>query len=83
VRTLDIESVDRPEDTGSDGMPVAIKRNGSVTQLFTVTPHGKLPKQIAFLANATQNDGLGPHGAGAMDIASFDVTETTPSVAAK
>jgi hypothetical protein len=76
---LDIE----PVDTDGDGEPKPLEKNGTVTQLFTVTPHGKLPKQIAFLANATQNDGLGPHGAGAMDIASFDVTETTPSVAAK
>jgi hypothetical protein len=76
---LDIE----PVETDGDGEPKPLKKNGTVTQLFTVTPHGKLPKQIAFLATATQNDGLGPHGAGAMDIVSFDVTETTPSVAAK
>jgi hypothetical protein len=76
---LDIE----PVDSDADGEPQPLKKNGAVTQLFTVTPHGKLPKQIAFLATATENEGLGPHGAGAMDIVSFDVTDKTPSVAAK
>ena len=70
-------------DRDGDGEPKPLKKNGTLTQEFTVTPHGKLPKQIAFLASATENDGLGPHGAGAMDIVSFDVTDTTPSVAAK
>jgi hypothetical protein len=85
LRTLDIESVDRDADgdTDADGMPKPLKKNGTITQLFTVTPHGKLPKQIAFLATATENDGLGPHGAGAMDIVTFDVTDKSPTVAVK
>jgi hypothetical protein len=85
LRTLDIESVDRDADgdTDADGMPKPLKKNATITQLFTVTPHGKLPKQIAFLATATENDGLGPHGAGAMDIVTFDVTDKSPTVAVK
>jgi hypothetical protein len=85
MRALDIEMVDRPADdeVDADGMPKPIKKNATVTQLFVVTPHGKLPKQIAFLATATENDGLGPHGEGAMDIVTFDVTDKTPAVAAR
>jgi hypothetical protein len=74
---LDVQPVDGDDD------PTPLKKNATLTQLFTVTPHGKLPKQIAFLATATENDGLGPHGAGAMDIVTFDVTDKTPSLAAK
>ena len=65
-----------------------------VPQRFTIDPHahtwtapkdrhGKLPKQIAFLASATEDESVGRHHAGAMDIVSFDVTDKTPSVAAK
>jgi hypothetical protein len=81
--TLDVESVDHDAEVDADGVPKPFKKNGTFTQQFTVTPHGRLPKQIAFLASANENMGLGPHGAGAMDIVTFDVTDKTPSVAAK
>jgi len=71
------------QDDADEGDDKPVKKNGSVTRLFTVTPHKKLTGTIAFLATATQNDGLGPHGAGAMDIVTFKVTETQPSVAVK
>ena len=80
---LDIESVDGDVDVDADGLPKPLAKNGTLTQEFTVTPHGKLPKQIAFLASATEDESVGRHHAGAMDIVSFDVTDTTPSVAAK
>ena len=74
---LDIQRVDRDDEND----PEPMKKNATVTQRFVVTPHGKLPKQISFLASATENDGLGPHGAGAMDIATFKVTESDAKVA--
>jgi hypothetical protein len=81
--TLDIEQIDQADETDADGNVKPLKKNGTLTREFTVTPHGKLPKQIAFLATATENDGLGPHGNGAMDIVTFDVTDKSPTVAAK
>lgn len=73
-------SIDRVDgDDDADAKPV--KRNGQVVQRFVITPHKKLTGTISFLATATENDGLGPHGAGAMDISTFKVTESTPKVA--
>lgn len=80
--SLDIEPVDTDADTGN-AEPQPVKRKQQVTRLFTVTPHGKLPATIAFLATATENDGLGPHGAGAMDIVTVDVADPSAAVAAK
>jgi hypothetical protein len=70
-----------PADDNDSETP--LKKHASVTRLFTVTPHKKMTGTIAFLASATENDALGPHGAGAMDIETFTFTDTHPSVAAK
>jgi hypothetical protein len=85
---LEIERAEGPADGQPDAdpspaEPTPVKKNGTVTQLFTVTPHRKLTGKLAFLATATENEGLGPYGAGAMDIRTFDVAEAQPSVAVK
>jgi len=78
-----IEDADEPDQVDDRGSPIPMKKNASVTKRFTVTPHKKLTGTIAFLASAVENDDLGPHGAGAMDIETFTLTESNPSVAAK
>lgn len=81
---VDIDSGDDTAyETDADGNEKPMKRNATVTKLFTVTPHKKLTGTIAFLATAIQNDGLGPHGAGAMDIQTFTIADSHPSVAVK
>lgn len=81
---VDIESGDDATyETDADGNEKPMKRNATVTKVFTVTPHKKLTGKIAFLASATENDGLGPHGAGAMDIQTFAISDSHPSVAVK
>jgi hypothetical protein len=78
-------AIDRIEDdaatTDADGAEKPLKRNAEYTAKFTVTPHRKLTGTISFLATATENDGLGPHGAGAMDIETFKITDTGEPVA--
>jgi hypothetical protein len=74
---VDIDRVDRDDEND----PKPVRRNGEIVQRFVVTPHKKLTGTISFLATASENDGLGPHGAGAMDIATFTITESTPKVA--
>ena len=81
---VDIQEADDSDSyVDAEGDMKPLKRNGTVTKLFTVTPHKKLPATITFLASASENDGLGPHGAGAMDAQTFTVSETQPSVAVK
>jgi hypothetical protein len=77
-----IENASDLDEVDDTGTAIPMKKNATVTKLFTVTPHKKLTGTIAFLASATENDDLGPHGAGAMDIKTFTLTESTPSVAA-
>jgi hypothetical protein len=74
-------TIDSADDDNDGETPM--KKNASVTKLFTVTPNKKLTGTIAFLATANENEGPGPSGAGAMDIEAFKVTEAHPSVAAK
>jgi hypothetical protein len=78
VPLLEINRVD-----SDDSDPKPVRRNGEYVQKFVVIPHGKLPATISFLADANENEGLGPHGAGAMDIATFKVVPSTvaPKVA--
>lgn len=70
-----IEPLDNDEPTDADGNPTPFKRNAEFVARFMVTPSRKLAGTISFLATATESDGLGPHGAGAMDIATFKVTD--------
>ena len=80
-------AIDRIDDdaatTNADGSEKPLKRNAEYVAKFTITPHRKLPATISFLATATENDGLGPHGAGAMDIETFKVTDADAKLAAK
>jgi hypothetical protein len=78
-----IDSVDEPQQVDERGSGIPLEMNHSVTKTFTVTPNKKLTGPIAFLGTAVENEGLGPYGAGAMDIETFQLTESTPSVAAK
>jgi hypothetical protein len=78
---VDIQQVETDDKAGDDGTPLPFKRNAEFVQRFTVTPHKKLSGTISFLATATENDGLGPHGAGAMDITTFKITDTGEPVA--
>lgn len=80
---VSIDEVDETSEVDADGNEKPMKRNASVTKVFTVTPHKKLTGTIAFLASATENDGPGSSGPGAMDIETFKLTESTPSVAVK
>jgi hypothetical protein len=73
-------TIDAADDNDSE---TPLKKHASVTKLFTVTPHKKMTGTISFLASATEEGELGPHGAGAMDIGTFKLTDTNPSVAAK
>lgn len=68
-------------DTEDDNDPKPVKRNGTFVQRFVVTPHHKLAGTISFLATANENEDLGPRGAGAMDIATFQITDATTKVA--
>lgn len=79
---VDIQPID-DDRADADGTPTPLKRNAEYVAKFTVTPHRKLTGTISFLASATQNDGLGPHGAGAMDIETFKVTDTDAKLAVK
>ena len=56
-----------------------VEPGAKVTRTFTITPHGKLASTITFLAEATENDGLGPYGAGAMDAVTIHVAEPAPA----
>lgn len=78
---VDIQEADGDDRSDADGNPKPLKRNAEFVQRFTVTPHKKLAGTISFLATATENDGLGPHGAGAMDIETFKITDTGEPVA--
>ncbi len=86
---LEIADAERVPPTGGDGdsdsdSDSRVARGASTVSEFVVTPHGKLPPTITFLASAVENDGLGPYGAGAMDAVTFDVVEAAkPSVASK
>jgi hypothetical protein len=80
---ITIEDQTNPNEVDERGDMKPLPKHASVTKLFTVTPHKKLTGSIAFLASATENEGLGPYGAGAMDIETFQVTESHPSLAAK
>ena len=50
---------------------------------FIVTPHKKLTGTISFLASADAYDDDGRRRAGAMDIATFTITDSTAKVAVK
>ncbi|MBV8758036.1 MAG: hypothetical protein JO257_12190 [Deltaproteobacteria bacterium] len=78
---VDIQEIESDDRSDADGNPKPLKRNAEFVERFTVTPHKKLAGAISFLATATENEGLGPHGAGAMDIATFKITDTGEPVA--
>src|SRR3569623_703730 len=77
---VDIQPIDA-DSADTAGTPTPLTRNAESVAKFTVTPHRKLTGTISFLASASQNDGLGPHGAGAMDVETFKITDTGEPVA--
>lgn len=70
---LAIESEREREHADGDSTPETLAPGKSIERRFTITPHGALPATITFLAAATENEGLGPYGAGALDAITFAV----------
>ncbi len=73
---VDIQEVDGDDRADDEGAPKPFKRNAEFVERFTVTPHKKLTGTISLLATASENDGPGSRGPGAMDIATFKIADT-------